>query len=328
MKIQSLPPSLSLGDNLEIARYFLQLNQPIAIPTETVYGLAANAYEPIAVAKIFEIKNRPSFDPLIVHTHSIETLKEFTSDFPPKALLLAEHFWPGPLTLVVPKNHKIPDLVTSGLPNVGVRIPAHPITLELLRNLPFPLAAPSANPFGYISPTAAEHVKAQLGHAIPFILDGGPCKIGIESTIVGFCQDDTPTILRLGGISLEEIETVIGKVEVQPFSCSNPKAPGMLKSHYAPLTPFYLIERDRLDFLDAFSAVGALYFQRPMKRIPEAFQIGLSSKGCLKEAAQNLFGAMRKLDSLGLEAIFCEKVPDIGLGRAINDRLKRAAAQS
>ncbi|MCS6905252.1 MAG: L-threonylcarbamoyladenylate synthase [Bacteroidia bacterium] len=316
-----------IGTSLELACSFLYSNLPIGIPTETVYGLAANAYEPMAVARIFEIKNRPTFDPLIVHTYSIEALSEFTKAIHPKAMLLAERFWPGPLTLLLPKNHKIPDLVTSGLPNVGVRIPAHPVTLDLLRSLPFPLAAPSANPFGYISPTTATHVKDQLSDKIPYILEGGKCTIGVESTIVGFDEYLKPTIFRLGGISIEEIEAVIGKVEIKPFSSSNPHAPGMLKSHYAPRTPFFIVQRQSFYFSDALNAVGTLCFREPFPNIPKAFQKVLSTKGCLKEAAHNLFCAMRELDSLGLEAIFCELVPDVGLGKAINDRLKRAAAK-
>jgi L-threonylcarbamoyladenylate synthase len=217
----------------------LEKEELVAIPTETVYGLAANALNPIAVAKIFEAKERPTFDPLIVHTHALNEVENFVSDIHPALLKLAQVFWPGPLTLLLPKKDIIPNLVTSGLDRVGVRIPNHSLTLELLSKLSFPLAAPSANPFGYISPTKAEHVDKQLGTKIPYILDGGACEVGLESTIVGE-ENGEIIVYRLGGLSIDDIEAVVGKVFVQLNQSSNPKAPGQLKSHYAPKKPVYI----------------------------------------------------------------------------------------
>jgi L-threonylcarbamoyladenylate synthase len=233
------------GTELNVAKEFLIKGELVAIPTETVYGLAGNALNEKAVLSIFEVKNRPAFDPLIIHTDSIDKVKEYVSVFPEKAQRLAEQFWPGPLTLLLPKKQIIPDLVTSGLDTVAVRIPKHPLLLELLAELSFPLAAPSANPFGYISPTNAEHVNQQLGDKIPYILDGGECEVGIESTIIGFEADDT-VVYRLGGLAVEDIEKLVGPVMLMPHSTSDPKAPGMLKSHYAPRKPLYLQKREEI----------------------------------------------------------------------------------
>jgi L-threonylcarbamoyladenylate synthase len=230
------------GTELNVAKEFLIKGELVAIPTETVYGLAGNALNEKAVLSIFEVKNRPAFDPLIIHTDSIDKVKEYVSVFPEKAQRLAEQFWPGPLTLLLPKKQIIPDLVTSGLDTVAVRIPKHPQLLELLAELSFPLAAPSANPFGYISPTNAEHVNQQLGDKIPYILDGGECEVGIESTIIGFEADDT-VVYRLGGLAVEDIEKLVGPVMLMPHSTSDPKAPGMLKSHYAPRKPLYFAKK-------------------------------------------------------------------------------------
>ncbi|MBC7451992.1 MAG: threonylcarbamoyl-AMP synthase, partial [Cytophagales bacterium] len=202
-----------IGTNITLVKNLLVEEKAISIPTETVYGLAGNAFSSYSVSEIFRIKKRPSFDPLIVHTHSIDSLADFVTEIPEQAHMLAKAFWPGPLTLLLPKKDSISDLVTSGLDRVAIRIPNHPLTLELLRMLPFPLAAPSANPFGYISPTTAQHVADQLGKDIEYILDGGPCTIGVESTIVGW-ENGKATILRVGGLSIEAIEAVIGKVEV------------------------------------------------------------------------------------------------------------------
>ncbi|MCS6796546.1 MAG: L-threonylcarbamoyladenylate synthase, partial [Raineya sp.] len=206
-----------ISTDIDLAEKLLRNNQLVAIPTETVYGLAGNAFSEEAVAQIFAVKNRPTFDPLIVHSDSLEKIKNFVSDFPEKAMILAQKFWAGSLTLLLPKKSIIPDLVTAGLPTVAVRIPKHPLTLQLLQRLDFPLAAPSANPFGYISPTTAHHVAEQLGEKIPLILDGGICSVGVESTIVGF-EGDKAIIYRLGGISVESIQETIGEVEVKTHS--------------------------------------------------------------------------------------------------------------
>ena len=327
-----LTNSNELLSPLTLAQLLLARGDLVAIPTETVYGLAANALNAQAVAKIFEVKKRPTFDPLIVHTYSVEQLARYAHSIPDEAYKLAEVLMPGALTLLLPKQAHIPDIVTAGLPTVGLRIPKHPLALELLHGLDFPLAAPSANPFGYISPTTAEHVRAQLGDAIAMVLDGGACSIGVESTIVGFPNGE-PTILRFGGISLEEIESILGMV-VKTFthSVSNPSAPGMLASHYAPKKPFYVTTSGNLEafskgFLQKYAPekIGVLAFKAGLAHIPAENQLILSPTADLNEAAQQLFGAMRRLDNLPVRIILAEFVPQNGLGRAINDRLQRAS---
>jgi L-threonylcarbamoyladenylate synthase len=317
-----------IGKDLKRAQAILEKGELLAIPTETVYGLAGNAYDPKASAKIFEVKNRPAFDPLIVHTNEVDRLIDFVMEIPEKAKDLAKAFWPGPLTIILPKKDIVPDIVTAGFDTVAVRIPDHPLTLKLLENLDFPLASPSANPFGYISPTRAEHVNDQLGDKIEYIIDGGPCKIGLESTIIGF-EDDTAVVYRLGGKSIEELEKVVGPVVIMPHSSSNPKAPGMLKSHYAPNKPFIIgntIEELLYHYHD--QKVAVLSFNKHFKEIEKSKQIILSEKSDMFEAAHNLFSALRNLDKMDVDVILAEYVPETGLGRAINDRLRRAAAKS
>jgi L-threonylcarbamoyladenylate synthase len=311
------------GTELNVAKEFLIKGELVAIPTETVYGLAGNALNEKAVLSIFEVKNRPAFDPLIIHTDSIDKVKEYVSDFPEKAQRLAEQFWPGPLTLLLPKKQIIPDLVTSGLDTVAVRIPKHPLLLELLAELSFPLAAPSANPFGYISPTNAEHVNQQLGDKIPYILDGGECEVGIESTIIGFEADDT-VVYRLGGLAVEDIEKLVGPVMLMPHSTSDPKAPGMLKSHYAPRKPLYLQKREGISGENS-DLTGYLLFDQYLEGVDTKYQRILSPSGNMKEAAHHLFAYLRELDTLPVTSIRAEWVPMTGLGLAINDRLQRAS---
>lgn len=312
------------GNQISEAKEFLLKGDVVAVPTETVYGLAGNALDKKAVLSIFEIKNRPSFDPLIVHTDSLEKVKTFVSDLPEKAHKLAEQFWPGPLTLLLQKKSIVPDLVTSGLDTVAVRIPNHPLVLELLRTLEFPLAAPSANPFGYISPTSAAHVSAQLGDKIPYILDGGECEIGIESTIVGFENEDV-VIYRLGGLAIDEIERVVGKVTIMPHSSSDPKAPGMLKSHYAPRKPLFLNYKETFGENTQDESTGYLLFDNFIAGVPKENQRVLSRTGDMREAAHNLFAYLRELDALPVKRILAERPPMKGLGLAINDRLQRAS---
>jgi len=244
------------------------------------------------------------------------------TDFPEKAQKLAEAFWPGPLTLVLPKREIIPFSVTSGLDTVGLRVPRHQLTLDLLKMLPFPLAAPSANPFGYISPTSAQHVADQLGDFIPYILDGGPCSVGVESTIVGFDVSQNPVIYRKGMITQEMIEAVVGKTDVLIYSHSNPQAPGMLTSHYAPRTPLKLLDKD-LIILE--KNAGFLGFDVYHPHIPIQNQLLLSPSGDIFEAARNLYAFLRRLDQLGLEIIYCNLISDIPGAEALNDRLKRAS---
>jgi L-threonylcarbamoyladenylate synthase len=317
-----------VGVDIERAAAFLRQGQLVAIPTETVYGLAGNALDLKAVSSIFETKNRPSFDPLILHVASLEQVSPFVSEFPEKLKWLAEAFWPGPLTVLLPRKASVPDLVTSGLDRVAVRVPNHPLTLALLAQLDFPLAAPSANPFGYISPTQAGHVDTQLGTQIPYILDGGACEVGLESTIVGM-EGEQVVIYRLGGLDLSKIEAVVGQVTVQAHSSSNPSAPGQLASHYAPRKPFILGDLQELvpQLIQQGKEVGVLSFSTHFPTIPADCQVVLSATQDLHEAAQRLFMGMRLLDESAATVILAEFVPEIGLGRAINDRLKRAAAQ-
>ena len=297
----------------------------VGMPTETVYGLAGNALDSKHLLEIFEVKKRPFFDPLIVHVPTIESLSPLITHFSPVLKKLAEHFWPGPLTLLLPRSHEIPDLVSSGLPEAAFRIPSHPVSLALLNACGFPLAAPSANPFGYISPTTAQHVNDQLGEAIPYILDGGSCSVGLESTIVGLI-DDTPTVFRLGGLSLGEIEAVIGPVTLNTNTSSNPRAPGALKSHYAPSKPLLLGSIDSL--LETYRSLNPLLLVfGPLRQgYPAERQLSLSLTYDLKEAAARLFALLREADAMDAPLILAESLPDIGLGLAINDRLRRAAA--
>ncbi len=308
------------------AAQLLREGQLVAIPTETVYGLAANALDPDVVLRVFEAKGRPHFDPLIMHLPDAPAIHAHVKDIPPQAELLMAAFWPGPLTLVLPKKAHVPDLVTSGLDTVAVRVPAHPMTQELLRQLDFPLAAPSANLFGHVSPTTAQHVIDQLGDRISYILDGGPTDIGLESTIIGF-EEGMPVIYRLGGLGVEEIERVIGPVRLHLNQSSDPKAPGMLKSHYAPRIPLHLGNPTVLMKESQGERIGFLGFNLPLREMAMDRQRILSPKGDLKEAAHNLFAHLRELETLGLDAIVAEEVPNVGLGRAINDRLRRAATR-
>jgi L-threonylcarbamoyladenylate synthase len=314
-----------IGNNISIAKDFLEKQQLVAIPTETVYGLAANALDSIAVARIFEAKERPTFDPLIVHVSGLTDALNYVTAIQPSLMKLAEKYWPGPLTLLLPKKSNIPDLVTSGLDRVGIRVPDHALTLELLRSLRFPLAAPSANPFGYISPTRAEHVQKQLGHKIPYILDGGDCSVGLESTIVGE-EDGVIIIYRLGGLSVDQIEAVVGKVSVQLNQSSNPKAPGQLKSHYAPKKPVYLGDLKELQAAHFGKKIGAIAFGEQTFFGPTILMKNLSPSKNYQEAAAHLFSFLRDLDESDVDIITCELLPEQGLGLAINDRLRRAAA--
>jgi L-threonylcarbamoyladenylate synthase len=317
-----------VGTDIDQTRAYLTQGQLVGIPTETVYGLAANALDPQAVASIFATKNRPTFDPLILHVASLAQVAPFVTEIPEKLGRLAEKFWPGPLTLLLPKTTIVPDLVTSGLDRVAVRVPNHPLTLALLAGLDFPLAAPSANPFGYISPTQASHVEAQLGAQIPYILDGGACSVGLESTIVGI-EGEELVVYRLGGLELKDIEAVVGPVRIQAHSSSNPSAPGQLASHYSPRKPFVLGNLAQLvaRYREEGKNFGVLSFSSFFPEVAQEKQIVLSNARDLQEAAQNLFRAMRELDDSTVTLIVAEELPEEGLGRAINDRLRRAAVQ-
>lgn len=315
-----------IGKDIIKAKLLLESGELVAIPTETVYGLAGNALDPTAVVKIFTVKDRPHFDPLIVHVSSLDQAKILVESIPEKATKLAHVFWPGPLTILLKKKAIIPDLVTAGMDTVGIRCPNHTLTQSLLQSLSFPLAAPSANPFGYVSPTQPSHVNDQLGSQINYILDGGVCQVGIESTIIGFENDET-IVFRLGGLSLEAIEKEIGKVAVQLNSSSNPKAPGQLKSHYAPQKKVVIGNLPELVKKYASKKIAIIAFSKKIETINPDHQIVLSQSGSTEEAAQRLFSALRELDKKDFEIILTELVPESGLGKAINDRLHRAAAQ-
>ncbi len=294
----------------------------VAFPTETVYGLGADAFAPLAVARIFEVKRRPYFDPLIVHVSDRRLLGKLVADIPALAQNLADRFWPGPLTLVLPKKEEVPELVTAGLPTIAVRMPNHSMALRLIELSGSPIAAPSANPFGYLSPTTADHVRAQLGDQVDLVLDGGPCEIGVESTILSFAEP-RPTLLRPGGLPLEEIESIIGEVDAVPPGERNALAPGMLPRHYAPRTPIVL-HGERKISLDEGKKIGLLAFRGPLRDRKYHHVEVLSERGDLREAAANLFAAIRRLDALNLDLIVAEAIPEKGLGRAIMDRLRRA----
>lgn len=312
----------NIGTDIEHAISLLNGNELVGIPTETVYGLAGNALCEEAILKIYKAKNRPKFDPLIAHASSIEIVENLVTRIPEGARRLADHFWPGPLTLLLEKSDKIPDLLTSGLTRVAFRIPNHPTALKLLEQLGFPLAAPSANPFGYVSPVEASHVDEQLGDKIQYILDGGLCTVGLESTIVGF-DGEKVIVHRLGGTSVETIQEVVGDVAIDTNNSSNPAAPGMLKSHYSPGRKLILgdIEENVERFRN--KNFGIISFEKRVE--VDNSQFVLSPSGSLEEAAANLFRALRAMDNPQIDVILSELVPNHGLGLAINDRLRRAA---
>lgn len=317
-------PEQNIEAYLARAAVTIRSGDLVAFPTETVYGLGANALNAVAVAKIFEVKKRPFFDPLIVHVAGAEALRELVTQVPPTAATLIERFWPGPLSLVLPKQASVPDIVTSGLPSVAIRCPAHPLAQQLIRAAGVPLAAPSANLFGAVSPTTAAHVREQFGDRLPLILDGGPCRVGVESTVVSFL-DEQPVLLRPGGVTVEDLETAIGKVQIFSGDSQHPVAPGQLARHYSPSTPLQLTCDTLPPQLPP--RVGLLAFGPGESAGFAAIEV-LSSQRCLREAAANLFAALRRLDALQLDLILAEPVPETGLGRAIMDRLRRAAARS
>jgi L-threonylcarbamoyladenylate synthase len=315
---------IQISKDLDLTKNLLENDEVVAIPTETVYGLAGNIFSEKAIKKIFETKKRPFFNPLIVHVHSLACLEKICSEIPLKAKLLANNFWPGPLTLVLKKQNSISDLVTGGKDTVAVRIPNHFLTLELLSKLDFPLAAPSANPFGSISPTSAEHVANYFSNTLPLVLDGGNCENGIESTIIGF-ENEEPILYRLGAISREEIESVIGPVLLKNNNENAPEAPGMLTRHYAPLTKTILVNDVKKE-IEKYPTkkIGLLLFNNVTIDKEDVVIEILSKKGSLKEATANLYAAMHRLDTQNLDLIIAQKFPEIDLGNSINDRLERA----
>ncbi|TDE06886.1 L-threonylcarbamoyladenylate synthase [Flavobacterium sandaracinum] len=314
-----------ISNDIELAVDLLKMEDIIGFPTETVYGLAGNIYSEKAIDTIYRTKQRPSFNPLIVHIKKIEDLNKVAIEIPESAKILAKKFWPGPLTLLLKKHASVPDRITAGKPTVAVRIPNHPVALSLLHQLDFPLAAPSANPFSSISPTSAEHVQNYFGDKLKMVLDGGVCKAGIESTIVGF-DDDEIIIYRLGAISKEEIENSVGPVSLLNKNENAPEAPGMLSRHYAPKSTLFLTT-NVLEKIKLFSGkkIGLLLFKKTEKNPAVVCQISLSPSGNLQEAASNLYAALHELDTMQIDVIIAERFPDNDLGRTINDRLERAS---
>lgn len=312
--------------DIQLAVDCLDRNDVVGMPTETVYGLAGNAFSEQAVRRIFEVKQRPAYNPLIVHINGVADLNVVASDIPEEAVLLARHFWPGPLTVVLKKKGCIPDLVTAGKATVAVRAPDHPVAQELLRRASYPLAAPSANPFGTISPTTAAHVERYFGNTIPCVLDGGSCRRGIESTIVGFGDDGRPVILRLGSITPGEIEEVAGHVTIRNKATAAPDAPGMLSRHYSPKTELIITSNPEMT-LDMYAGrkIGLLTFSERVPDRPGLIQVVLSDKGDMNEAAATLYAALHDLDQLSADIIVTSLLPETGLGMAINDKLRRAA---
>ena len=296
-------------DGVADAASALLAGELVAFPTETVYGLGGDATNAQAVAKIYEAKGRPSFNPLIVHVPSLDAAREF-ADFPIWAERLADAFWPGALTLVLRSKGTLPEIVSAGLPDIAIRVPAHPLALALLEKVDRPLAAPSANPSGRVSPTIAAHVMDGLRGRIAGILDGGAAQVGVESTIIGGPE---PTLLRPGGIPVEAIEAAIGAPVLSTQAFEKPTAPGQLESHYAPKATVRL-NADTAQEHEVLLGFGQV-----------KGNVSLSASGDLREAAANLFALLRDLDNDG-RAIAVAPIPDTGLGAAINDRLKRAAA--
>ncbi len=318
---------MKISNDINEAVFWLSQNKVVAIPTETVYGLAANIYNEEAVKTIYEIKNRPANNPLIVHIKSERELYKYVAHIPVKANLLAKTFWPGPLTLVLQKASHIPDYITANRDTVAIRVPAHRTTLQLLENLLFPLAAPSANPSNNVSSTTAQHVLDYFGDKLPFILEGGSCAKGLESTIVGF-EKGEPIIYRLGALSVEHIERVIGKVQIRNNATQNPNAPGMFSKHYAPKTPLYIV-KDLERFLSETVVTNCAYlgFNQPYNHSKINENYLLSRNEDFDEAASNLYKTLIEIDAKQFDLIVTQYFPERDLGKSINDRLSRAAFQ-
>jgi L-threonylcarbamoyladenylate synthase len=309
---------------IETAGEIIKTGGLVAFPTETVYGLGADAENPQAVARIFEAKARPRIDPIIVHVSNPASAGRY-GIFPHSAQRLIKHFWPGPLTLVVAKTEAVPEIVTAGLDTVAIRIPSHPAALALLRASGCAIAAPSANAFGYASSTTAQHVAEHLGEKIEMILDGGPCAIGVESTILSL-TGPVPTILRAGGVPVEDLAAMLGDIEVALGKAERPAAPGQMKRHYSTRTLLEICERAS-EISRSDERIGLLTLNPPDNPAQYAAVEVLSPSGNLREAAANFFGALRRLDALSLDRIIARPIPEVGLGFALMDRLRRAAAR-
>lgn len=301
---------------------FLKNGGVVAFPTETVYGLGADVFNPEAVARIFELKRRPLFNPLIAHISDLKMLERLTAHISDTAKSLIDNFWPGPLTLVFEKLDSVPEIVTGGNPTVAVRMPSHTMAIELIRKAGTPIAAPSANAFGKTSPTTAVHVTEQLGQTGYHIIDGGASRVGVESTVLSLVHE-RPVLLRPGGLSIEEIEKITGPVEyIKEPQLKNLESPGLLASHYSPVTPFILMDGEPETNNDP--ETGLLLFDQQKTKSAGPVEI-LSIQGSTKEAAVNLYAAMRRLDKLNLKQIIAYRLPERGLGKAVNDRISKAS---
>jgi L-threonylcarbamoyladenylate synthase len=314
-----------VSKDINEAARLLSNEEVIAIPTETVYGLAGNIYSDKAIKQIFATKNRPPFNPLIVHISAIDALHKVAQQIPDAAFLLAERFWPGPLTLILPKKNHISNLVSGGKATVGVRVPNHSLTLSLLDLLDFPLAAPSANPSGRISPTKVEHIISYFSDTLPMVLDGGACQRGVESTIVGFEGKDI-VIYRLGAIQLEDIKALVGDLRVKHYASQTPDAPGMLLKHYATTTPLVLTNNLMQEVeKHKDKKIGILHFDDVDMDLTHIKSAIVCQSSNYEQGAQQLYDFMHYLDEQQLDLIIAQKCRPEGLGLTINDRLFRAA---
>lgn len=309
-----------IGTSIDAAATYLRDGQLIGMPTETVYGLAGNALDPEVVAHIFEVKERPLYNPLIVHVAEKDQARELVKEWPPELERLMALFWPGPLTLLLERSKGIHDLVTAGLPRVAIRLPDHQMARDLIKACGFPLAAPSANLFTRISPTSAQHVQAQLEGRIPYILDGGNCEIGLESTILGR-DNGRWVIYRPGAITASDLAPFLGIVHTYQ-GAKTPQAPGMLPMHYAPKTKLVFGPVDPHSPELKQGRTALLRFKSKLK--VNCPQVVLAPDGQTRTAAKNLYAAMHELDALGMDLILAEPVPEECIGKAINDRLRRA----
>ncbi len=312
-----------IGTDISYAKKLLEQGDLVAIPTETVYGLAANALNGAAIARIYEVKNRPRFNPLIMHVPGIEHIGRYAA-ISKLELKIAGALMPGPLTLLLPKTESVPDILTAGSDKVAVRVPAHPLTQQLLQQLSFPVAAPSANPSGYVSPVTANHVLENLDGKIPYILDGGPSEVGVESTIIE-CTSTSVIVHRFGGITLEQIRAAAGMPVILQTNSQKIVTSGKLKSHYAPNIPLYM--GNVAELASVYEGKRIAVITLSPSELEGVTSFPLSASGSLAEAAANLFSTLRRIDQEDFDVILAEKMPEQGLGRAINDRLHRAQAE-
>ncbi|GCE12551.1 L-threonylcarbamoyladenylate synthase [Tengunoibacter tsumagoiensis] len=339
-QILAVQPAEPEAAKIAQAATLIQAGELVVFPTETVYGLGANALNPQAVEQIFVAKGRPFNDPLIVHIAALETLQTLVSTLPPLALPLAQAFWPGPLTMIMPASSRVPGMVTAGLETVAIRMPRHPIALSLIRSAGLPIAAPSANRFMHVSPTTAQHVLADLQGRVPLILDGGACEVGVESTVLDLCST-IPTILRPGGISLEALRTIIPEVQVAAPRTKHDEeqqalyAPGQMLVHYAPSVPAYLFEGSKESLRQRMLTEIQRYHQQGQQvgvLLADEDEDYFNKSGATlyllgktpEQVATRLFAGLRTLEDAGVQVILCRSFTEEGLGRAVKDRLLKA----